>query len=309
MDYPIEILMIDDDIDNYESLKNFAAKNRVILRYSNNLKDGVARLRESKKIMAVILDGKGFIEPNQERGSEREDFVHEALTMLALLESEQKRFIPKCVLTAWYDKLLESLESRVKVYDKKKIVLDEEVKTELFAHLKKQAFESDLYRIRKNYLNIFTAIGRLNFHSTIDTNLFFALSKIESQSINKSDFNNLRDLFEAILTKINSISSITLPNNLFKADGRPNLEFCIRYLSGLQIKANDVLLYDKIENPRVDAHIASAFVYVKNGTSILSHNYKSKWSNYFYSSIVFALCEIFIWLEQFHLDGNKQIIN
>jgi hypothetical protein len=37
MDYPIEVLMIDDDVENYDSLKNSAAKQRVILKYSSNL--------------------------------------------------------------------------------------------------------------------------------------------------------------------------------------------------------------------------------------------------------------------------------
>ncbi len=83
----IEILMIDDDKDNYDSLRNFAARQNIYLRYSKSLEEGLAQLKENDKIVGLILDGKGFITAVQEKGSESSNFVHEALTQIALFES------------------------------------------------------------------------------------------------------------------------------------------------------------------------------------------------------------------------------
>ena len=109
----IIVLMIDDDRDNFDSLKNKAAYKGIMLKYAESLEEMLDELKANLQIDAVILDGKGFRKKGQLKGTEKEDFVHEALTELKILEREQDRIIPKCVYTAWYDQLKDSLESRV----------------------------------------------------------------------------------------------------------------------------------------------------------------------------------------------------
>ena len=128
----ITVLMVDDDKDNFSSLKNKAALKGIQLKFTDNLEDMVVELKGNLNIDAVILDGKGFKKRGQTKGSEKEDFVHEALTDLKLLEKEQDRNIPKCVYTAWYDQLKDSLESRVRVFDKKKLALDDNLMEDFF---------------------------------------------------------------------------------------------------------------------------------------------------------------------------------
>jgi hypothetical protein len=249
--------------------------------------------------MAVILDGKGFIEPDQVRGSDKEDFVHEALTQITILEKEQRRHIPKCVLTAWYDKLLDSLQSRVQVYDKKKLGLDDNIKANMFNYLKEEVKNSELYKIRKPYSQVFETIGSKGLPIENDTRLYLALSKLNEATVEKSDFNNLRDMLESVLKTINKADPLLLPDSLFKADGRPNLEYCIRYLGGTAITQNNQELFSKVGGPRIPEHIVKSMEFVKNTASIFSHDYTEKWSMYIYNSIVFSICEIFLWCKGF----------
>jgi hypothetical protein len=294
----IDILMIDDDKANFDSYKNAAARQRIILRYTSNLKEGIIQLKNDKKIAAVILDGKGFINPDQQRGSEKVNFVHEALTALALLENEENRLIPKCVLTAWYDQLAESLADRVKVYDKKVLGNDEYALTEMFTLLKDQVFKTELYKIRKDFQDVFDAINADPILQSEDSKIYSLLQKSRTNTVEKADFVSAREILESILLKLNKSHKSMIPDNLLHPDGRPNLSYCVRYLKGLKINdGTGSLLYAEVENgkKRIPDHIAYALEYVKDTTSFLSHKTDHKWTKYAFHSVVSALCEIILW--------------
>lgn len=294
----INILMIDDDKANFESYKNAAARQRILLHYTSNLKEGIIQVKNDKKIAAVILDGKGFINPDQQRGSEKVNFVHEALTALALLEKEENRLIPKCVLTAWYDQLAESLADRVKVYDKKVLGNDEYALTEMFTHLKEQVFKTELYKIRKDFQDVFDAVNADPILQSEDSKIYTLLQKYRTNTVEKADFVSAREILESILLKLNKSHNALMPDNLLHSDRRPNLSHCIRYLKGLKINdAAGNLIHAEIEKgkKRVPDHIAYALEYVKETTSFLSHKTDHKWTKYAFDSIVYALCEIILW--------------
>ncbi len=56
----ITVLMIDDDKDNFDSLKNKAALKGIQLKYAESLEDMLDELKINLEVDAVILDGKGF---------------------------------------------------------------------------------------------------------------------------------------------------------------------------------------------------------------------------------------------------------
>ena len=144
-----DILMIDDDQDNYHSLKNFASEKNVVLQYSRTLEEGMEELKSNTRILGIILDGKGLLHKDQSDSEANAAFVHEALSQIKLLEERRGKIYPICVLTAWYDNLKESLEPRgIKVFDKKKLAIDENQKDELFSYLMVQATDSVEYIIR-----------------------------------------------------------------------------------------------------------------------------------------------------------------
>lgn len=299
MSTTIEVLMIDDDKDNYDSLKNYAAAQRIRLRYAKSLDLGIDQLSTNKSLLAVILDGKGFLKSDQEKGSESANFVHQALTEIAILEKEQDRFIPKCVLTAWYEQLEESLNGRVDVFDKKKIALDDELKKMMFSTLKDKVINSKEYKIRHTHSSLFEVVKK-SMTPSIDASLYNILEAAESNKCEKNDFVLVRDVFEAVLKALSRSEIRLIPDNLFKPDGRPNLEYCVRYLKGLNINDRGVELYPKLSSSRVPEHIANSIDFVKGTSSALSHDYQKNFTAYSFKATVFAMAEILIWLKAQH---------
>lgn len=152
----LNVLMIDDEEDFHASLKNFAAtKHRIILHNKTNLKDGIDEILRNRNISAVILDGKAPLKPGQAKGTEKTNFVFNAIDELNRIDRELNRHLPFCVLTAWYEQLAESLEGRGPVYDKKALSTDESQKNRLFADLKEQVQKGDRTQTRKKYREIF----------------------------------------------------------------------------------------------------------------------------------------------------------
>jgi hypothetical protein len=298
----ITVLMIDDDRDNFDSLKNKAAYKNILLKYAESLEEMLDELKTNLKIDAVILDGKGFRKKGQVKGTEKEDFVHEALTELKMLERELDRIIPKCVYTAWYDQLKDSLESRVRVFDKKKLALDSALMDEFFEFLHSEVAVSSAKKIRTKYADVLAGIGGKYLPADKESSIIKLLSTIENNDPAKqSDFNTIRDVFESFLKKANAISF--LPNDLIKPGGRPNLEWCCMYLSGKKTEIKDaseniVKTYPKT-NSRVPDHIGSSIYYVKQISSIFSHDNKDTWTQFTFKSTALALAEIIIWFKNY----------
>ena len=290
--------MIDDDPDNYHSTKNSAANFGFVLQYANNLGEGLEKIKKDRRILAVILDGKGFINPNQERGSDSQSFITKAISDLALLEREERRFIPKCVYTAWYDQLIGSLEGLIKVFDKKKLSLTNLGLKEMFDFLSSEINNTEEHRIRNSFQNVFDAVAKSNSPIENDAILFLALSIIDSEKVEKIHFNNLRDLLEIFLISLNRLDKKILPDELFKKPNEPNLFFCVRYLKGLSVINKELNIeIPKPVNHMVPNHIGYSVEFLKETTSSLSHPNSDyiKWKSYAYKSCVYTLCEIWLW--------------
>lgn len=304
----INILMVDDDKDNFSSLKNKAAYKNIQLKFTDNLEDMVVELKSNLNIDAVILDGKGYKKRGQTKGSEKEDFVHEALTELRVLEREQNRIIPRCVYTAWYDQLKDGLESRVRVFDKKKLALDENLMEEFFDFLLSEVAASGLKKIKDKYKDVLMGMGDKYIPLVKQAGIINMLNLVESNDpIKQIDFNTLRDIYEEILIRANSIDVNFIPNDLLKPDGKPNLEWCSRYLSGLNVDVKDgtdniINSYPKVPS-RVPTHISRSIDYVKQISSIMSHTYTEKWTPLSYKSAALALAEIIVWFKA-HIDAK-----
>ncbi len=301
----ITVLMTDDGKENYDSLKNKAALKGILLKYAESLEEMLGELRANLQVDAVILDGKGFIKKGQIRGTDREDFVHEALTELKMLEREQDRIIPKCVYTAWYDQLKDSLESRVRVFDKKKLAMDAALMDEFFDYLHSEVSVSSSKKIRTKYADVLAGVGGKYLPADKESSVIKLLSAIENNNLVKqSDFNTIRDVFEAILKRANTIDPLFIPNDLIKPDSRPNLEWCYRYLSGLAVDVKDpsnkiIKSYPATKSPIVSPHISRSIDYVKQISSILSHTYTEAWTALSFKSTVLALAEIITWFKNY----------
>lgn len=290
-----DILMIDDDEDNYHSLKNYASGKSVVLQYSRTLQEGMEKLESNKRILGVILDGKGLLHKSQSDSEATGAFVHEALTQIKLLEEKRGKTYPKCVLTAWYDNLKESLEPRgIKVFDKKKLAINEDQKEELFHYLMVQATDSTEYTIRSKYQAIFQFMDSNYMPDKADNAFYDCCLKVENGNPSSSDFNTIRKLYEMIIIGIHEKDKMLLPDKVFKGAGRPNLDWSLRYLGGWEIKERGIVIFDSAP-ARVPAHIHDCATFIKEISSAFSHDNHDKFTTYSYTSALFAWIELFLW--------------
>jgi CheY-like chemotaxis protein len=152
---PIQVLMIDDDVAFTASFKNLARRFQVLITEKHNLKDGLDELLKNNRYQAVILDGKAPLSPDQPKGTEAENFVHEAIFRLRELELQHERPIPFCVLTAWQVQLEPALRNRARTFDKKKVVMEEVLLEEMFDYLRDEIEELEETKIKQRYPDIF----------------------------------------------------------------------------------------------------------------------------------------------------------
>jgi hypothetical protein len=271
----IEILMIDDDPMQMDALKNFAAIHfKVMLSYARTLEEGIKLLQQNPRIMAIILDGKGVIYQKDSDAEATEAFVHQALTEIALLEKSLNRVWSKCVLTAWYDYLLPGLKNRVEVFDKKMIALEPQRKSEMFEHLLERTQNAAAFILRQKYQPILQWMDNDHFPVSADKKVFESLVHMENGTASPEDFNAIRTLYEMLLKQIKQQQPEALPAKLFHKDGRPNLEWTLRYLAGQDIFDAHKLLV--VAHPTGQSlppkHVLDCFYFIKNLCSTLSHD-------------------------------------
>jgi hypothetical protein len=297
----INILMVDDQKDVFESLKDRARKFRIILHHEEYLADAIERLRTDKKMLGVIIDGKGFTSKNQIRGDETSAFVGEMITKIAVLEDREGRSIPKVVLTAWYDELKETIPSHVRVFDKKRINEDEHALSEFFDHIRSEIKKAPEYKIRDTYRNIFEVVNRKEFEyssESLDSRLLNLLSIYESRIFNYKDYYLIRSLLENIFIALKNLK--VLNEGQFYSSGKPDHAACLKYIESNSKRIHDANLFPN--------HIYSCFNFVKYVHNELSHiddNIPN--TKYAFDACVSSCLEILIWInESFYSQDNYE---
>lgn len=283
------ILLIDDRIDFIEAFtEDCTAKG-----YALYAKRSLAGLKElmpkvHHKIACVILDIKCLHTEDQE--IEDPSFITSAITYL---DQNFTKF-PRMILTG-DDKEYEQIKKYYK--DEDVFLKTTEDKDRLFNKIKYYVDNSDEFRVRRLNEEVFEAFksGLLpEIKGAILCQLFIIA---EEGKFKQSDFNTIRDLFEDILLWTNS--SGLLPNSCIKADGRPNLEWSYRYLSGLPVDLQNGGPFIQSPASIVPKHISRLIDMVKNVSSILSHSNNDKITINIYKSTLFGLAEIIIWCKDY----------
>jgi hypothetical protein len=113
---PVTLLLIDDDPAYCLKLQTEGKGYRFDIVAHHNLEDGMEALVASRRIKAVILDGRCFLEPGQ--GVARANFVYHALQRIADIENEYNRSIPVCINTEHCGDFIEDLDGIAQVFSK-----------------------------------------------------------------------------------------------------------------------------------------------------------------------------------------------
>jgi hypothetical protein len=293
-----DVLMIDDDIDNYYALKNYSVEKNIVLQYARTLEEGMEILTNNSRILGVILDGKGIIKKNGYSSEASVSFVHESISRIKLLEEKSKKMYSLCVLTAWYDNLKDSLEPRgIKLFDKKKLALQKQLKDELFDFFVEGVNTSVEFYLRKKFETIFNLFDHKIISKDADNIFMNCCIAMEKANAVTADFNGIRQLFEMILKKINVLNKNLLPDSLMHKDGRPNLEWAIRYWDG-KIISTDKKVIEPASDRKAPPHIIDCAFFLKEISNALSHDYPYPYSQFAFTAALFSWMEIFQWYAQ-----------
>lgn len=288
------VLLCDDDEPYAKSLAPLASMYGFDIHYFQTWEEAQAELEQRFDLYdAIILDAKG----QKNSASVRNDIraLTSAVRWLQRKEGEGK-YIPYVINSAFVETSESIGYSDIDHFDK-----TQSQEKELFSRLKELITSKDAFSIKKKYKDVFEVFGG-KYLPIADSNKFLrALQLQEKGLIEQKDFNTLRDLLEALYLRLNQIDSKLLPNDLI-AEGRPNLDWSWRFLTGLKtdVKKGEATLNTYLAKPSiVPRHIGSSLIYIKNITSNFSHNSEDYWTKYAFSSTVLALAEVLVWFKKF----------
>lgn len=282
------ILLIDDRKDFIEAFTTDCTAKGYAL-YSKRSLAGLKELMPAvhHKISCVVLDIKCLHTEDQE--IEDPSFLPSAITYL---DQNFPKF-PRLILTG-----------DDKEYDQiKKYFVDEDIylktpadKDRLFTKIKFYVDNSDELRIRRLNPEPFEAFKAGIIQDTKASILINLIRIEESGQFQKNDFNTIRDLLEDVLLWLHSKGK--LHTLCIKNDGRPNLDWSLRYLAGLHV---DLPNGTTIQAPSAvwTKHVSRSAEAVKQITSIFSHTYNEKVTLNAYRAALFSLAEVLVWCKDY----------
>lgn len=283
------VLLIDDRRDFIEAFTADCAARGYAL-YSKRSLAGLKELMPAvqHKIACVILDIKCLHTEDQE--IEDPSFITSAITYL---DQNFAKF-PRMIFTG-DDKEYDQIKKYFK--DEDIFLKTAEDKDRLFMKIKHYVDNSDEFRMRRQNPEAFD-VFRLGLLAETKGATLYKLFKIAEDGVFKqNDFNTLRELLEDVLLWTNSRG--LLPNSCIKPDGRPNLEWSYRYLSGLKVNLQDGSAPIQAATSVLPQHVSRTMEMVKQNSSILSHSYNNRVTINAYKATLFGLAEILVWCKDY----------
>ncbi len=295
---PISVLIIDDKPDYCDALAGSARTEQILIQPATNLEDGIQILKDDKKIEFVILDGKCFVDADQEvSGSTSNNIPHRAKSYIDEINRDQNREVGYCVNTGFVDDLKESFDGIFTVFDKDKS------STELISFIKTSVADSDIRKLKRQYKEAFEVFEKDILSEDKEELLINLVNRLESKNYSKDGFNVGREILEEIfLALINDYDCI--PEECLKNDGRPNLAHCAIFMGSLGTSKDLVIAGTSYPNYfDIPNHIGWTFGYLKENLSELSHTYAYSFNKYSFISAANGVLEILAWLPKFIEDN------
>lgn len=289
----LRVMIIDDEEDYAESLKDRAAYKGIRIMYEQILEDGLAELYDNySSYDGLILDGKGYL--TAEETSATSWHVHKALKELDEYDKEGK-IIPRVINTGYF----EDFEGISRIHDIE--VFDksggEDKMLETLIDLIKN---SDMYKYRKQYQNIFSLFANKYFPERKELDLVQILNALNSQeqSVIKANLALVRTFLEPFYKAIGKVGEITeneyLPKEFIK-NGEVNLFWSEIYVTGRKVKGNGDESWEPVKE-LVDNHIGRQLEFIRTVCNKAgSHDYEKKVSSLTLKSAAYSLLNILDW--------------
>lgn len=290
-DAVIDVLLIDDIKDNYDSYRGIAATKKINLKYNQFGDSGLKELEENRGILAVILDGKGFLKSTDQRGDESESFVMTMLQKIAVIESQQNRKIFKCVLTAWYEQFRPYISEDIIIYDKSS---GDELK--IFQNIRNIVSNWDEYLIQMEHQDIFNKLrNRSSQFPKMESRLLLLLLEMDKGKFLQEDkINQIRSILEKTFKELRKTKNLILPNELFDERDDPIMAKCVSYLQGREVKFDNKIIFEKKRNSRIPPVLGIHLDFILRVSNNFSHDYEGN-TLYTFKSIMNSLLEYLTW--------------
>lgn len=293
---PIKALIIDDEQAYSTSLAGSAKLKQIIIESKTNLEDGIEFIAQNRGIDFVILDGKCFVNQDQEAsGSTASNVPQRAMKLIEDINRDQNRHIQYCVNTGYFEDLESSLEGIFTVFQK-------DDSDDMFEHIIEKVASKEEYKLKNKYNECFEVFDLGIIDSKYEYLLIDALNCLENNDFRKKNLNTLRDLLEAIYLGL--INQSKIPQVLLKPGGLPNLEWCTLFFEGRSVKydSNDQNKQVSISK-RIPRDMQCNFRKLKDGASAYSHLNDTEMLKYPYLATIYALLDLLVWLSNQHKTG------
>jgi len=216
---PIQIMILDDEVEYVTQLKKSAIKAGISLIHFLSLEEGKEyfKKQEATNISGVILDVKGLISLEQKVPDE--NFIGKALKYF----EEKHPKLPKTVLTGEAD-LYKSLKGMYAgTYT---VFYKHQGATELLKHIKEEAKDVPLIKWSNKYPEIIEMFYKEYLNNEAKEKLFDCLSNmnLNNNGSIKIILDNIRYLLEMMLVKINRINPDIVPSDLIYYGKKENVQ-------------------------------------------------------------------------------------
>jgi len=283
----IKVLWIDDEYKKQDSLIGDAEQDGIDIFPFESHEEGIEELKKNPNYHAVILDAKV---------KEKKDDIVTNLNGLRasrdfLIEFNKEQYLPFFIFTGQPDYTENEIfeQSFGKFYTKG---LDNEKLFQDIIKVQEQRKES---QARNDYPNSFKAFDHGILGATDKNNLLEIINCFDEKDYRKKNINTQRDLLEGIFIGLNSPVPC-IPNTFFKR-GKPNQEWCVRYLESRPTKDGngDEFRLDK----NISQDIKSAIRKLKESTNQYSHLNDEVEVKLPFLSNFYLIHEVLCWIPKF----------
>ncbi len=295
--------MIDDEIEMYNSVKNYFAENNISILHKQSLDEALILLNEDSFIFGIILDAKGFLDRNQKPGTESLVFFHEAFRKIGLLEREKNITYPKIVFTGFRDTLVETYSG--KIYSKTEFSQTESVRIEIVNYFKEYRRDEPLFNLYNKHYKLFELLFKIEASKQI-IDYFKEILLFEFKSSNQSPpYNIIRQAYEGWLDYL--VKYKILPFS-FNNGSRRLIQPSALYLCGLPCSDIEHVNYPRVEH-RIPFEICHTSLYLSNISNYGSHHFpKDNISEIIYESTKLSILTLYYYLEKVDLPNDSQFM-
>jgi hypothetical protein len=281
------VLWIDDEYKKQDDIIGDAEQDGIDIIPFESHEEGIEELKKNPIYHAVILDAKVK--------EKKDDTVTDLNGLRAsrdfLIEFNKTSYLPFFIFTGqpdytekeWFE------QSYGNYYIKGK---DNEA---LFQDILKSQAKRPEIQARKDFPESFKCVDQGILGSIDKNNLIEIIKCFDDQDYRKKNINSQRDLLEGIFIGLNSPVPC-IPNSFFN-NGKPNQEWCVRYLEGRPTKDGngDEFRLDK----NIPQAIKSAIRKLKESTNQYSHLNDEIEVKIPFLSNFYLIHEVLCWIPEF----------